>query len=148
MQDGHNKKEPILEDRRLMTHPARTLDPPFQIVEQAQELEKAEESIQSHVHGKLDLILKQIRALKAEARDIIEQAREDVELHKIKCNFEKRVGQTLHLYERASGDRYFSLLSLADWGGSPPARFIAAYEMKADRSFVRLDPEATSNPDE
>jgi hypothetical protein len=118
------------------------MDPPFSLVERAQEIERAEESIQSHVHGKLDLIVKQIRALKDEARTIMDSARRDMELHQVKCNFEKLVGQAIHLYRRPDETLYFSLLSPGDWKGSPPNRFQGSFRLRVDRSFEALDPEA------
>lgn len=137
-----------------MAYPSRTMDPPFSLVERAQEIELAEESIQSHVSGKLDLIVKQIRALKDEARSIMEAAQRDLELHQVKCNFEKIVGQAIHLYRRPNATLYFSLLSPADWKGAPPNEFKGSYRLRVDRSFEQLhsansleaEPEAASQP--
>ena len=122
-----------------MAYPTRTMDPPFSLVERAREIELAEESIQSHVHGKLDVIVNQIRALKEQARDLMQQAQRDMELHQIKCNFEKIVGQTIYLYRREGGAPYFSLLSPADWRGQPPHAFEGAYRLRGDRSFEEVE---------
>ncbi|MCR9144190.1 MAG: DUF2452 domain-containing protein [bacterium] len=150
----HNKNEAIVENKHTTAYPTRTMDPPFSLVERAQEIERAEESIQSHVHGKLDLIVKQIRALKAEARTIMDAARRDLELHQVKCNFEKLVGQPIHLYRRPDYSLYFSLLSPADWKQQPPNEFQGSFQMGIDRSFEALDPlarafgqSAESDPD-
>lgn len=138
----HNKKEPILENRRSMAHPARTSDPPFSLVERAQEIEKADEVVQSHVHGKLDVIARQIRSLQAEAREIIGRAERDMELHRVKCNFEKKPGMQLYLYEKQTGEKHFSILSPREWGASLPYEFLGAYRLAADGSFEDLEEES------
>ncbi len=143
----HNKAEPVVENKRSLAHAVRTLDPPITLVDRAREIEESEELVQSHVHGKLDVIVKQIRALKEQARDIIDQSRRDMELHRIKCNFEKRVGQNMYLYRKPAGDdgeegaSYFSMLSPADWGGSPPHEFLGGYRLNGDRSFEEIKDE-------
>lgn len=136
----HNKQEAVVDDKHTLAYPTRTMDPPFSLVARAEEIERAGESIQSHVHGKLDLIVKQIRALKEEARTIMHAAQRDLELHQVKCNFEKLVGQDIHLYRRKSDDTlYFSLLSPADWKGNPPNDFRGSFRLRVDRSFETLD---------
>jgi len=137
----HNKNEPVLENKHLMTHPSRTLDPPFSLVDRAREIEAADETINSHVSGKLDLIVAQIRSLKEEAKKILEQAEMDMHLHRIKCSFEKKPGQTIHLYKKENQEKYFSMLSPDDWKGNPPHEFCGSYRLRTDDSFERiLDP--------
>ncbi|TGL48736.1 DUF2452 domain-containing protein [Leptospira kemamanensis] len=80
---------------------------------------------------------KEIRALKEEAELILQQAEKDIELHKAKCQFEKKPGQMIYLYAKESGD-YFSLLSPNEWGNKPPHPFKAAYMMNPDRSFTEI----------
>lgn len=135
----HNKKEPILEERRSMTHPARTSDPPFSIVARAQEIERAGEVVESHVHGKLDVIARQIRTLQEEARHIIDRAERDMELHRVKCNFEKKAGMNLYLYEKKTGEKHFSILSPLEWGASLPYEFLGAFRLAADGSFEEIE---------
>lgn len=120
-----------------LTYGTSRLAPPIRLVDRAKEIELAEESVQLHVHGKMEVIAKQIRALKAEAEILLQNAQKDIELHKVKCHFEKKAGQALHLYEKKEGN-YFSLLSPAEWGGSPPHRFVASYIMNPDRSFTEV----------
>ena len=122
-----------------MAYPTRTMDPPYSLVERSNEIELAEELIESHVHGKLDVIVQQIRSLKEQAQTIMAEAQRDADLHKIKCNIEKIVGQAIFLYAKPDGTRYFSLLSPADWKHSPPNEFVGAYSMRGDRSFEVLD---------
>ncbi len=135
----HNKKEPVVENKNSLNYPTRTLDPPISLVDIAREIEKSEETIKINVKGKLDLILKQIEALKNEAREIIKKAHEDVELHKIKCGFSKIPGESIYLYKKKSGELYFSRLSPADWDNDPPDEFIGTYVLNFDRSFKKVD---------
>lgn len=121
--------------QRSLTYGTSRLAPAIRLVDRAKEIELAHESIKSHTHGKLDLILKQIRHLQQEANSILEQASIDAELHAVKCNFEKKIDQPYHLYEKDDGNKYFSFVSPDEWGGNPPHKFIASYVMKSDRSF-------------
>lgn len=122
-----------------LAYPSSRLDPPITLVDRAREIELADSTLQSHVSGKLELIVRQIRALKAEAQDILARAERDRDLHRIRCNFEKKPGQAIHLYQRPDGERYFSLLSLADWRGAPPHEFLGSFKLNADGSFETLD---------
>jgi len=88
------------------------------------------------VGGKLEAIARQIRALQLEAQRTLEQARLQAELHRAACSFKKRPGHVYHLYERADGERYFSLLSLDDWGGRPPHAYRGSYRLEADMQFT------------
>jgi Protein of unknown function (DUF2452). len=45
----------------------------------------------------------------------------------------------LHLYERPTGEKYFSLLSPEEWG-TPPHKFLGSYKLNVDMSFERIDP--------
>lgn len=139
-EERHNKKEPDVPGKSFLPYPTRTLDPPISIVDRAKEIEKAEESIKTHVNGKLDLIVKQIRNLQDEAKKIMEQAEADMQLHKVKCNFEKKTGMAVHLYEKETGQQYFSLLSPEEWG-TPPHAFKGTYTIRPDMGFERLDDE-------
>ncbi|MDH4262298.1 MAG: DUF2452 domain-containing protein [Spirochaetia bacterium] len=133
----HNKNEPVIQDKNIIPYPTRTLDPPITLIDRVKEIEIAGNTIQSHVNGKLDLILKQIQNLQNEAKKIIEQAEEDILLHKIKCNFEKKVGMIIHLYTRKTGESFFSLLSSEEWLNSP-ATYKASYRIKPDMGFEKL----------
>ncbi|ABZ93912.1 Conserved hypothetical protein [Leptospira biflexa serovar Patoc strain 'Patoc 1 (Ames)'] len=127
-----------------LTYGTSRLAPAISLVDRAKEIELAEESVKLHVHGKLEVIAKQIRALKEEAELILQQAEKDIELHKAKCQFEKKPGQFIYLYGKEGGD-YFSLLSPREWGGNPPHPFKGAYTMNPDRSFTEIK-EDTSKP--
>lgn len=117
-------------------------DPAITLVDRAKEIETAEASIQTQVHGKLDLIVKQIRQLKEEAKRIMQEAEEDLELHRVRCGFEKKVGQSVYLYQKPGGERYFSMLSPEDWNGAPPSEYLGRYRVKPDMGFERVQAEA------
>lgn len=135
----HNKKEPVVENKNSLAYGSRTMDPAITLVDRALEIEKADETIKSHVHSKLELIGKQIKALQQEAQAILETAETDAKLHRVKCNFEKRIGDPLHLYEKNGSELYFSKLSPSEWNNNPPHKFIGSYIMHADRSFKKIE---------
>lgn len=111
------------------------LGAPHELVDVAHEIAQADRAIGAVVGGKLDVIAAQIRTLQEEARGILERAKRDLDLHRAECNFVKRAGSTYHLYERA-GALYFSMLSLDDWGGSPPHAFVGSFRLEADGSWT------------
>lgn len=130
--------EPVVEGKAFLEYPVRRLDPPISIVNRAKEIEMADTWIKTGVNQKLDLILKQIQSLQKQAKEIIEKAEEDAKLHRISCNFEKKPGMILHLYEKPSKEKYFSLLSPEEWG-NPPHKYLGSYKLNLDMSFERLD---------
>lgn len=46
-----------------------------------------------------------------QARDILQDSVRDKQLHEVACNFVKRPGHTYHLYKKANGELFFSMLS-------------------------------------
>ncbi len=132
-----NTIEPVVENKAFLEYPVRKLDPPISLVDRAKEIEKAEEWIKIGVNQKLDIILKQIKILQEQAKEILEKAEEDAYLHRIQCNFEKKPGMVLHLYRKNTGEEYFSLLSPEEWG-NPPHHYIASYRLNVDMSFEKL----------
>lgn len=136
--DQETNESNLIDKKHLLPFGSRTLDPAIRIVDRALEIETASEFIKSGVKGKLDLILKQIQNLQEEARRVLEQAQMDEDLHRITCNFEKKVGDSLHLYQKEDGTKYFSILSPSEWG-NPPHTFLGSYRLEGDRSFTPLD---------
>jgi len=134
----NNKKEPIINNRNVSKIPTRTLDPKISIVDQAKEIEKASEILDLRVNSKLDLILKQIRLLQEEAKKIIEEAYNDLELHKVKCNFEKRVGEVIFLYKK-DNELFFSRISPEEWGGIIDYEYLGKYKMRNDYTFEKIN---------
>lgn len=60
--------------------------------------------------NKLSVIVDQIRYLQQQARKVLEDSHRDNLLHHVACNFKKVPGKIYYLYERPSGQRYFSML--------------------------------------
>lgn len=80
------------------------------IVALAQEIQNADIALHNQ-SGKLGLILDQIRFLQSQAQRILKDIVSDQNLHKAACNFKKIPGKIYYLYERESGQMYFSMLS-------------------------------------
>ena len=111
------------------------LAPAIELVDVAREIETADRLVGSVVGGKLEILAKQIRALQEQAREILDDARRDLDLHRARCNFQRRPGQTYHLYRKANGELYFSMLSPVEWG-EPPHEFVGSYRLEADLSWT------------
>lgn len=116
-------------------YPVSRLAPGFGLIDLAQELEQADAMIGSRLGGQLQIIAEQVRSLQAQARRILEEAREDQRLHRARCNFKRIPGHVYHLYEGASGDPEFSMLSPDDWNGRPPKPYLGAYRLASDMSW-------------
>jgi len=113
--------EPERLPERASPYPISRLAPPFSMVETAKQ------------------IADQIRGLQEKARGLLERARRDQELHRARCNLQRRAGATYHLYRGADGERYWSMLSPADWGGTPPHAFEGSYRLELDMSWTEID---------
>lgn len=136
-----NKYERI-ESKNVIAYPTSRADAPIRLVDKAQEIENATQSIQNGVHQKLDIILNEIRHLQKMAKDIIEKAENDIALHQIPCNFEKKTGDVIYLYLKNSKNKkehYFSRLSPKDWNFQPLDEYKGAYEIQFDMSYKKLD---------
>jgi hypothetical protein len=117
-------------------YPLSRLSAPINLIDVAREIQAADTVLSAVAGGKLEAIARQIRALQQEAARTLEEARQDAELHRVHCSFKKIPGKLYHLYERPSGERYFSLLSPDDWSGRPPHRFLGSYRLEADMRFT------------
>uniref|UniRef100_A0AAY5ERN0 Chromosome 1 open reading frame 50 n=1 Tax=Electrophorus electricus TaxID=8005 RepID=A0AAY5ERN0_ELEEL len=89
--------------------------------------------------NRLTVIADQIRCLQEKARKVLEDAKRDAELHHTACNVVKKAGDTYYLYERESGQRYFSILSPKEWGPSCPHKFLGAYKLQHDMSWTPIE---------
>ena len=121
---------------RSSPYPVSRLAAPIDLVSMAEEIQRADQLLTSVVGGKLEHIARQMRALQEEARRALAQAQRDADLHRAQCQFRKRPGQLYHLYERPSGERYFSMLAPGDWGDAPPHRFVGSYRLEADMAWT------------
>lgn len=123
---------------RTSPYPVSRMARPYDLVDLAREIERADGLMTTVVGGKLDLIAEQIRRLQEQARALLESAERDAALHRVECRFAKQPGATYHLYARPDGSRYFSMLSPADWNHQPPHAFSGSFRLNADMSFVEV----------
>jgi len=123
-------------DERSSPYPVSRLAPAFGMVELAEELEKADQMVSGRVNAQLAQIATQIRSLQAQAREVLETAHEDMQLHRAKCNFRRIPGKVYHLYRHNNGELHFSMLSPNDWRGRPPHEFVGSYRLESDLSWV------------
>jgi hypothetical protein len=133
------------EDRKSLRHqggersapyPVSRLAPAFDTGDLAGEVARAEAMLSARTGAKLRVIADQIRALQAEARRVLDDAREEQALTRARCAFKRVPGHTYHLYRNARGERYFSMLSPEDWRGDPPDELLGAYRLEADYAWT------------
>ncbi|MDH5491017.1 MAG: DUF2452 domain-containing protein [Myxococcales bacterium] len=122
--------------QRSAPYPMSRLAPAHDLIDMAREIQSADEAIATATAGKLEMIARQIRALQHEARAVLDKAQQDHDLHRARCNFQRRPGRIYHLYRRPEGQTYFSMLSPAEWGHRPPHEFLGSYRLEADRSWT------------
>jgi hypothetical protein len=121
---------------RSSPYPVSRLAPAFDSGDLAAELARAESMLSARTGAKLRVIADQIKALQAEARKVLDDAREEHALNRARCSFKRIPGKTYHLYAKAVGISYFSMLSPEDWRGSPPDRFLGSYRLETDYSWT------------
>lgn len=124
---------------RSSPYPVSRLAPAIDLVDLAREIAEADRMLNIRLSAKLKVIADQIKGLQSEARAILADARQDQELNHIRCTFQRKPGQTYHLYSREDGRRYFSLLSPADWQNRPPHEFVGSFRLENDMSWTPLD---------
>lgn len=133
-------------DGRSSPYGLSTLSPATELVNVAREIGEADAMIAQTTSSKLELIAKQIRSLQAQAREIVEDAKRDIDLHRAKCAFSRRIGQTYHLYAKGDGTLYWSMLSPQEWG-TPPHAHKGAYRLEPDQSWTPAeDIQAAADP--
>jgi len=130
-----------LVSNRALPYPSSRLAARIDLVDMAQEIEKADHSLGLVVGSKLSVIRDQMRALQEQARRLLEEASESARLHRAKCSFRKIPGKVYHLYRRSEDDLYFSMLSPEEWGGAPPHVYQGSYRLEVDLSFTRIGEE-------
>lgn len=111
---------------------------PMDLVCLAQQVQKADEFVRANACNKLTVIADQIRYLQEQARKVLEEAKQDADLHHAACNVVKKPGNMYYLYRRESGQRYFSIISPQDWGVSCPHKFLGAYKLQYDMSWTPI----------
>lgn len=131
---------------RSAPYPVSRLAPGFDLVDLAREIAQADQAISGRVSAQLRVIADQVKALQAQARDILDQAGADQRLHRARCAFRRIPGHVYHLYADAGGGLNFSMLSPDDWGGRPPQTFVGSYRLESDMSWTTAD--APTDPDD
>jgi hypothetical protein len=102
-------------------------------------LKSSDEYVKNTTLNKLDVIGEQIKFLQAQAKEILTAAVENSELHRIPCNFVKVPGTIYHLYQRPSGEKFWSMISKAEFGDNNKNSYLGSFRMEGDRSFTSLD---------
>lgn len=128
-------------------YPVSRLGANVELVDLARQISQADAMLNTRVSSKLQVIADQIRLLQAEARNILAQTQQDQELHRLPCNFKKAPGKIYHVYSKPNGQHYFSMLSPAEWGQSPPHAYQGSYRLENDQSWTpteRLNEEDNS----
>lgn len=118
------------------THQTIRLGDPLDLVALAQQIQKGDEFVRANVTNKLTVIAEQIQYLQDKARQVLEEAKRDADLHHVACNVVKKPGTIYFMYRRDSGQRYFSILSPKEWGPSCPHEFLGAYKLQHDMSWT------------
>jgi hypothetical protein len=130
-------------------YPVSRLAPAFQLSDLAAEVARAESMLSARTGAKLRTIADQIKALQAEARKVLDEARAEQALTRAHCSFKRIPGHTYHIYRRDGGGTFFSMLSPEDWRGRPPNPFLGSYRLEADYSWTPADraqaPDETSD---
>ncbi|XP_067646547.1 uncharacterized protein C1orf50 homolog isoform X2 [Eurosta solidaginis] len=109
------------------------------IISLAAQIQNADKQLKSGTCQKLCVILDQIKMLQAQAMQILKESEESQALHNAACNFTKKPGHIYHLYQRLSGQTYFSMLSPEEWNGIADQKYLGSYRLEYDLSWTPLD---------
>ncbi|XP_029908031.1 uncharacterized protein C1orf50 homolog [Myripristis murdjan] len=112
---------------------------PMDLVALASQVQRGDDFVRANACNKLTVIADQIRYLQQQARKVLEDAKMDADLHHAACNIVKKPGNMYYLYQRPSGQKYFSIISPKEWGPSCPHPFIGAYKLQHDMSWTPID---------
>lgn len=126
-------------------YPVSRMAPATELVDLAAQIDEADRMLTCVTEAKLKQIAEQIRGLRRQAATILQTTLRDQQLHRARCNFQRRPGGVYHLYRRANGEEYLSMLAPAEWGAAPPHSFVGTFRLENDMSWVQLD---TERPEE
>lgn len=112
---------------------------PMDLVALAAQVQKGDEFVKANACNKLIVIADQIRYLQEQARKALEEAKRDADLHHAACNIVKKPGTMYYLYQRPSGQKYFSIISPKEWGPSCPHPFMGAFKLQPDMSWTPVE---------
>ena len=134
-------------EQRTSPYPMSRLAPVHDLVDVAKQIRDADAMLGAVASAELSQIAEQIRALQERARSVLEAASENLALHQARCSFQKRPGHVYHLYERADGERWLSMIGPAEWGSDDADRvFRGSYRLELDQSFTRVDGQEAGEP--
>merc|ERR1711973_644642 len=107
------------------------------LVELADQVNKADQFTRATAGSKLTVIAEQVRFLQGQARKVLEDARLNALLHKTSCNFKKIPGKTYYVYKqrKTPDEEFLSMISPEEWGASGP-EFVAGYRLEYDMSWT------------
>jgi hypothetical protein len=107
------------------------------LVELAEQVQKADQFTRATASSKLTVIAEQVRFLQEQARKVLEDARLNALLHKTSCNFKKVPGTIYYVYKQRKhpDQEMISLISPQEWGAAGP-EFVAAYRLEFDMSWT------------
>jgi len=126
-------------DARSAPYPTSRLAPAFHAPQLAEEIARAESMLNARTSAKLRVIADQIKSLQAEARKVLDEARDEQALTRAQCAFKRIPGKVYHLYRKPDGVTFFSMLSPQDWKGRPPDEFAGSFRLEADYSWTPAD---------
>ncbi|XP_044017771.1 uncharacterized protein C1orf50 homolog [Aphidius gifuensis] len=123
----------------FVNHWASTKSSTEDIIALATEIQKADNFIRANAQNKLQVIAEQMKFLHQQAQRVLSDAKEHAILHHAACNFVKHPGNIYHLYEKSSGQCYFSMLSPEEWGNNGPSQlYKGSYRLEHDNSWTPL----------
>lgn len=125
---------------RTSPYPVSRLAPVHDLVDVAKRIADADVMIGATAGAKLRIIADQIQALQEEARRILEDTRRDLDLHRARCSFVQRPGHTYHLYRRADGELWFSMIGPDEWSEAGDREYVGSYLLGLDQSWKRVEP--------
>lgn len=107
------------------------------LVELAEQVQKADQFTRATASSKLTVIAEQVRFLQEQARKVLEDARLNALLHKTSCNFKKVPGKTYYVYKQRKNpdEEMISMISPQEWGAGGP-EFVGAYRLEFDMSWT------------
>lgn len=119
-------------------YPVSRLGAPVSLVDTAKVIESASATVAMRTNAQLEVIVEQIKALQQQAKEIVAQASRDLDLIHVECRFRRVPGRIYHLYEKAGGHRYFSMVAPEEFGYTQP-RFVGSFRYEYDESWTRID---------
>ena len=132
------KGENVRPPEHSSPYPVSRLAPAMELVELARELGEADDMLTVQATAQLRLLAEQMEQLRAKARKVLAETRENQKLHRAECGFTKKPGHAYHLYRRKNGTLVFSLVGPSEWGTDPPYDYEGTYLLELDKTWKKL----------